>query len=113
MERKVEIEGKEIPVKVTGNTPRSYRINFGRDVFKDLDTLNKAYKKEGVGADFSCLEMLFYTMAKQANGSIGTIDEFLDGFDSPLSIALNMGAILEVWNESLGTLSNAKNQRTQ
>lgn len=113
MERKLMIEGREIPVKITGNTPRSYRINFGRDVFKDLDDLNKAYKKEGLGADFSCLEMLLYTMVKQANGSVGTLDEFLDTFDNPLSIVLNIGSILELWNESLGTLSTAKNQPTQ
>lgn len=113
MERKIEIEGREIALKVTGNTPRTYRINFGRDVFKDLDELNTAYKTEGLGADFSCLEMLFYTMAKQADKSIGTMDEFLDTFDSPLSIIMNVGAILEVWNESLGTLSTAKNLPTQ
>lgn len=113
MERTITIEGKDIAVKVTGNTPRIYRNEFGKDVFKDLDTLNKEYRKEGMGADFSCLERLFYVMAKQSDKSIGTIDDFLDQFNNPLSIIVNIGAILEVWNESTETISVEKNLKTQ
>lgn len=113
MERTITIEGKEIAVKVTGNTPRVYRNEFGRDVFKDLDTLNREYQTKGIGTDFSCLERLFYIMAKQKNKAIGTIDDFLDQFDNPMSIILNIGAILEVWNESTETLAVEKNLTTQ
>lgn len=100
MEKTVRIDGKEIAMKCTGNTPRAYRNEFNQDLFVDLDTMNKAYQKKGEHADFSCVERLAYTMAKQANPDIGSIDAFLDQFDSPMAIMMAMPEVLGLWNES-------------
>ena len=99
MERTIKIEGQDITLKCTGNTPRVYRNEFTRDLFADLDAMNQGYQKNKEKADFSCIERLTYTMAKQANPDIGTIDEFLDQF-GPFSLLMAMPDILDVWNES-------------
>lgn len=113
MERTIVIDGKEIAMKVTGNTPRVYRNEFVRDLFVDLDKMNEQYKKEGERTDFSCVERLAYTMAKQANPEIGSIDEWLDGFDSPMAIMMAMPEILNLWTESQGSLSTQKKRKDQ
>ena len=113
MQRTITIDSKEVAMKVTGNTPRAYRNEFTRDLFVDLDTMNKEYLKNGEHADFSCIERLAYTMAKQANPEVGTIDEFLDQFDSPLAIYMAMPNILGLWNESQASINTQKKRNAQ
>lgn len=108
MERTIKIDDKDIVLKCTGNTPRVYRNEFTRDLFTDLDIMQKDYSKQGDRADFSCIERLAYTMAKQADAEIGTIDDWLDQFDSPFALLMAMPAILDVWNESQKTTSTPK-----
>lgn len=113
MIRNISIEGKEIPMKVTANTPRAYRNEFAKDLFIDLDTMNTEYKKHGEHTDFSCIERLAYTMAKQADADIGSIDEWLDGFDSPMAIMMAMPSILGLWTESQQSLVTQKKRQGQ
>ncbi len=108
MIRTIQIDDKDITLKCTGNTPRAYRDEFTRDLFVDLDKMNQDYLKNGEHADFAVIERLVYTMAKQANAETGTIDEWLDQFDSPLAIYLAMPAILGVWNESQQSIVKEK-----
>ena len=110
MIRTINIDGHEIEMKCTGNTPRVYRNEFTRDLFVDLDEMNKAYLKKGEHTDFSCIERLAYTMAKQANAEIGTIDEWLDQFDSPMALMMAMPDILGVWNESQKSIVEQKKE---
>ena len=42
MIQKIEIDGKQVPFKVSAAIPRIYRIKFHRDIYKDLDALGKA-----------------------------------------------------------------------
>lgn len=108
MQRTIVIDGREIAMKVTGNTPRAYRNEFTRDLFIDLDNMNTSYKKNGEHADFSCVERLAYTMAKQADPEIGTIDEWLDSFESPMAIMMAMPEILSLWTDSQATTTTQK-----
>ena len=41
MIQKIEIDGKQVPFKVSAAIPRIYRIKFHRDIYKDLDALGK------------------------------------------------------------------------
>lgn len=108
MLRTIEIDGKAIEMKCTGNTPRAYRNEFTRDLFVDLDKMNQDYQKRGEHADYSCIERLAYTMAKQAKPDVGTIEEWLDQFDSPMALMMAMPDILGVWNESQQTTVEQK-----
>lgn len=112
MERTIKIDGKDIAMKCNANTPRDYRSEFGKDLFVDLERMNKQYIKTGT-TDTECIEMLAYTMAKQANGEIGTIREWLDQFENPMAILYAMPAILEVWNESQKSIVEEKKESDQ
>ena len=41
MIQKIEIAGKQVPFKVSAAIPHIYRIKFHRDIYKDLDALEK------------------------------------------------------------------------
>lgn len=47
MIQKIEIDGKQVPFKVSAAIPRIYRIKFHRDIYKDLDALGKAVGNGG------------------------------------------------------------------
>ena len=40
--KKMDIDGKQVSFKASAAIPRIYRIKFGRDIYKDLNTLEKA-----------------------------------------------------------------------
>lgn len=120
MEKIIEIDGRQIPFKATGNTPRLYRVLFGRDIFKDIkklsDDIQESQKRqEEEGTDDSYLDSLTlelfeniaYVMAKQADSNIPNIDEWLDGF-SFFSIYLILPQILELWNLNMSQISESK-----
>ena len=50
MIQKIEIDGKQVPFKVSAAIPRIYRIKFHRDIYKDLDALGKAVGNETVSS---------------------------------------------------------------
>ena len=100
--------------------PRLYRAKFGRDIFKDLSKLEKAYYKERGSEEGSAMEIedleifenVAYIMAFHADPTIPkTIDEWLEEFDM-FSIYEVLPEILELWGTNLITDVEAKkNQR--
>ena len=44
LQKTVIISGQEVTFKSSAAIPRLYRIKFGRDIFRDLSKLEKAYK---------------------------------------------------------------------
>ena len=40
--RKIEIDGKEVAFRASAAIPRLYRLKFQRDIYKDLNELDKA-----------------------------------------------------------------------
>lgn len=76
MIQKIEIDGKQVPFKVSAAIPRIYRIKFHRDIYKDLDALGKAVGNVDEGSshlDMFSLEMfenIAYIMAKHADPTI-------------------------------------------
>ena len=111
----INIDGKEVTFRASAAIPRLYRIEFGRDIFKDLTKLEKAFR-ENVGRQASLMEIedleLFenvaYIMAKHADPSIpDTIDEWLEGFEM-FSIYEILPEILELWGSNLVSNVDAK-----
>lgn len=87
MIQKIEIDGKQVPFKVSAAIPRIYRIKFHRDIYKDLDALGKAVGNGDEGSshlDMFSLEMfenIAYIMAKHADPTIpDSPEEWLDDF---------------------------------
>ena len=83
--------------------PRIYRLNFQRDIYKNLWILEKRIGRgdeEGSNLDLFSLEMfenIAYTMAKHADPKIpDEEDEWLDGF-SRFSIYQVLPQLKELW----------------
>ena len=115
LQKTVMIGDKAVTFKSSAAIPRLYRIEFGRDIFKDLTKLEKAFR-ENVGRQASLMEIedleLFenvaYIMAKHADPSIpDTIDEWLEGFEM-FSIYEILPEILELWGSNLVSNVDAK-----
>ena len=119
LQKTVNICGKDVNFRSSASVPRLYRAKFGRDIFKDLSKLEKAYKEEG-GEEGSAMEIedleifenVAYIMAFHADPTIPkTIDEWLEQFDM-FSIYEVLPEILELWGTNLITDVEAKkNQR--
>ncbi|MBR0161890.1 MAG: hypothetical protein IJQ02_11490 [Oscillospiraceae bacterium] len=118
LQKTVEVCGKEVKFRSSATVPRLYRMKFGRDIFKDLSKLEKAYKeKQGKGdeesdgfeiEDLEIFENVAYIMAFHADPSIsGTIEEWLEDFEM-FSIYEILPEILELWGTNLITDVQAK-----
>ena len=119
LQKTVNICGKDVNFRSSASVPRLYRAKIGRDIFKALSKLEKAYKAKG-GVEGSAMEIddleifenVAYIMAFHADPSIPkTIDEWLEQFDM-FSIYEMLPEILELWGTNLITDVEAKkNQR--
>ena len=112
--KKIEIDGMEVAFKASAAVPRLYRIKFGRDIYKDLKTLEKNVDKddpEQSSLDTFSLELfenIAYLMAKHADPSVpDTPEEWLDNF-STFSIYQVLPQLLELWGLNVKSDVEAK-----
>lgn len=112
--KKLNIDGKQVSFKASAAIPRIYRIKFGRDIYKDLNALEKSIGKgdeKGSNLDLFSLEMfenIAYVMAKHADSSIpDTPEEWLDEFNT-FSIYQVLPQLIELWGLNVKTDVEAK-----
>lgn len=106
-------DGTMIKMKASAMIPRLYRFKFGRDMIRDMSSLNKAFKKaeslpetateeEREEAQLSVLDLTIfencaYIMAKHADSSVpNSPEEWLDTLKT-FSIYQVLPQILEMW----------------
>ena len=71
--KKIEIDGQMVEFRASAAVPRLYRIKFGRDIYKDLRSLEKSVddgNEESSSLDLFSLEMfenIAFIMAKHAH----------------------------------------------
>ena len=109
MTKTVEIDGKKVKFRASAAIPRIYRMKFHRNIYRDLDELEKAIGKEKEdesNLDLFSLEMfenIAYIMAKHADSTIpDTPEEWLDGF-STFSIYQVLPQLIELWGLNVQT----------
>ena len=114
MTKTIEIDGKQVPFKASAAIPRIYRVKYGRDIFRDLMTLEKALG--GNTEDESRLDLLSleifeniaYLMAKHADPTLpDTAEGWLDDF-RVFSIYQVLPEIMELWGMNIQTQSEPK-----
>ena len=110
----INIDGQEVMFRASAAVPRIYRIKFRRDIYKDLDALQKAIdtsKEEASTLDTFSLELfenIAYVMAKHADPDIpDTAEEWLEEFNV-FSIYMVLEQIIDLWNLSELTQAVAK-----
>lgn len=113
LKKTVKIGDKDVTFASSAAIPRIYRIKFGRDIFKDLETLAGSVEKKEDGGEeipienLEIFENVAYIMALHADPSIpGDINEWLDQFEM-FSIYEILPEILELWGSNLVTTVNA------
>lgn len=134
MKRTITINGMECKFKSSAAIPRIYRLKFGRDIFVDMNKIQKQMKtqerikaemkkkceKEGSafneddfesGLPIESLEMfenIAYLMHKHGDGNQPSdIDEWLEQFET-FDIYEILPEILEMWGIENQQMSTAK-----
>lgn len=110
----IQIDGQDVTLRASAAVPRIYRIKFKRDIFRDINQLQKAtgMNDEGMShLDNFSLEMfenIAYVMAKHADPSIpDTPEEWLDRF-ATFSIYQILPEIADLWGMNVETGVEAK-----
>lgn len=110
----INIDGKDVVFRASAAIPRLYRVKFRRDIYKDFNSLQKAFEannEEGINFDIFSLELfedLAWLMAKHADPDVpDTPDEWLEQFNT-FSIYQILPKILELWGLNMETESTAK-----
>ena len=122
IQKNIVVDGIEVPFKASAAIPRLYRLKFRRDIYQDLNALQKAMQEQkdqkpddqnpaASSLDIVSLELfenIAYIMAKHADPSVpASPDDWLEQFNT-FSIYQILPAILELWNMNEETKSQAK-----
>lgn len=112
--KKINIDGQEVMFRASAAVPRIYRIKFRRDIYKDLDALQKAIdtsKEEASTLDTFSLELfenIAYVMAKHADPKVpDSPEEWLEQFNT-FSIYQVLPEIIDLWGLNVKTDIEAK-----
>ncbi len=119
VKRNIEIDGKEVAFKASAAIPRIYRLKFGRDIYRDLASLEKSVGENEEGEsnlDLFSLEMfenIAYIMAKHADPSVpDSPEDWLDEFNT-FSIYQILPQLIELWGLNVKTDAEAKKKFDQ
>ncbi|SFS06033.1 hypothetical protein [Anaeromicropila populeti] len=114
IQKKIEIDGREVVFKASAAIPRIYRLKFHRDIYKDLRLLEQSMKasdEEESALDVFSLELfenIAFIMAKHADPTIpDTPEEWLDYFNT-FSIYQVLPRLIELWGLNVETEVEAK-----
>ena len=114
MKQNIEIDGKQIAFRASAAIPRIYRMKFHRDIYKDLQALEKSIggnSKDASSLDMFSLEMfenIAYVMAKHADNSIpDSPEEWLDNFNT-FSIYQVLPQLIQLWGLNTQTEVESK-----
>lgn len=112
--KKIEIDGQQVDFRASAAVPRLYRIKFGRDIYKDLRSLEKSVgdnDEESSSLDLFSLEMfenIAYIMASTPSGpGADTPDEWLENFNT-FSIYQILPQLIELWGLNVQTEVEAR-----
>lgn len=99
----IEVDGKEVQFRASAAIPRLYRNKFHRDIYKDLNELQKGIDEsdaESSNLDTFSLELfenIAWLMAKHQNPDVpDTPEDWLDQFNT-FSIYEILPRIIELW----------------
>jgi len=107
MKRTIEIDGKEITFKATARTPLLYKQWIGRDLFIDIQKI-----QTDKDSALDVLGDLAYVMARQADPSIGDIDEWYDQFGM-FSVFMALPQLQDMWSAEVSTSVESKKKASR
>lgn len=114
MDKTIKIGNKNIPIRANGLILLAYKRDFGREMLTDMLSIYKKSKSGDYTVDIESLNIetvykITYTLAKLADPNIGSMDEWLSGFDCfPIYDALQ--EIMPIITDSITTDAKLKKQ---
>ena len=110
----IAIDGQEVTFRASAAIPRLYRVKFHRDIYRDLDALQKAMEGSNEGAStldtfsLELFENISYIMARHADPSVpDSPEEWLEQFNT-FSIYQVLPQIIELRGLNLRTEVESK-----
>ena len=113
MIKTIQIGDKEVLFKSSAAIPHIYRRRFNRDIFIDMDQMQKNMSKKSGGATIAVesLEMfenLAYCFAKHADPSVPEdVEAWLEQFET-FDIYNILPKLIEMWTEESASTSRLK-----
>ena len=115
IKKNILVDGMEVPFKASAAVPRSYRLKFGRDIYKDFAALQKSVSEgdeDCSGLDIESLEVfenIAYIMAKHADPENvpDNPDDWLEAFNT-FSIYEVLPQLIELWGLNVETQAESK-----
>lgn len=109
MEKRIKVEDREIGIRASAGTVRSYRDKYGRDIIVDIGTLEKEIfeTKELSLEGAKIAENVIYQLAKDYDHGLPDINEWLESF-SPYFVYQVIPDVLLMWRENMRTLAQPK-----
>lgn len=114
--RTIKIDNKDVVFRASAAIPRIYRMQFGRDIFRDLSELESKFSVNDENKstlDIGSLELfenIAYVMAKHGDKNVpDNPEEWLDNF-STFSIYQILPELIDLWGLNIKTeVSSKKN----
>lgn len=110
----IEIDGREVTFRASAAIPRLYRNQFHRDIYRDLNELQKSMNQSGEESStldtfsLELFENIAWLMAKHADKEVpDTPEEWLDDF-STFSIYEILPQIIDLWGLNVEQQINSK-----
>ena len=107
MKRTITIDDQEITFVATAKTPLLYKQWTGSDLFVDMNKLQTDQNNT-----MEVFSRLAFVMAKQADPSIGEIDEWLDGFGM-FSLYSALPQLTDLWTVEMRSNSVPKKKASK
>lgn len=106
MEKLIKVGDRDIVFRATAATPMKYRNAFpGKDLFKDLMSLDGLSEADFEGVDMGIFERIAYIMS-DAYGKHVSFEEWLDSFEM-MDIMNVLPEIMVLWEANMDTQSEA------
>lgn len=99
----IAVGGKDVTFRASAAIPRLYRNKFHRDIYRDLNELQKGIDENSAGESnldtfsLELFENIAWLMARHADSAVpDSPEEWLDGFNT-FSIYEVLPQIIELW----------------
>lgn len=112
----IAVDGKDVTFRASAAIPRLYRNKFHRDIYRDLNELQKGIDENSAGESnldtfsLELFENVAWLMARHADSAVpDSPEEWLDGFNT-FSIYEVLPQIIELWG--INTQQQVESKKT-
>ena len=108
MDKKVQVQGREMTLRANALLPRKYRHMFERDMIADMRKLIDDYQKKNE-VNYDVLEDLTWLMFREAGEDVGSSpEEWLQTIDDVFEVYMLLPDVCALWIKNQKTTAAPK-----